>query len=353
MQPRDLRLTCVRRRQEAADVVTFAFRDEDGRPFTHLPGQALTLALPLPGEVAWRSFTIASAPNVSGEVELTVKAAPNGFATRWMHDNLNEGVTIEARGPIGQFSIAHHYAPAFALVSGGSGVTPMMSMLRWLADRGETVDVVFIHAARTPDDVLFAQELAELDRRMPNLRIVTVVSDVPQGQSWTGYRGMIDRRMMAHMVPYIAQREVFCCGPSGFMSAIGRIYDAEGGDASHFHTESFGAARAIAVPVAEEAVEPLAGAGTTLTIDGRVMTAAPGATVLAAARAGGLIIPTGCQEGVCGTCRLRKIEGEVEMIHKGGITPREERQGYILACCSRPIGDLTLTMKRASTSSHQ
>ncbi|HEY9213070.1 MAG TPA: hybrid-cluster NAD(P)-dependent oxidoreductase [Ancylobacter sp.] len=347
MQPRDLRLTCVRRRQEAADVVTFTFREDDGQPLTHLPGQALTLALPLPGEIAWRSFTIASAPNGTGEVELTVKAAPSGHATRWMHDNLTQGVTIEVRGPIGQFSIAHHYAPAFALISGGSGVTPMMSMLRWLADRGESVDVVCIHAARTPDDVLFAAELAELDRSMPNLRIVTVVSDVPQGQSWTGYRGMIDRRMMALMVPDLSRREVFCCGPSGFMSAIGRIYDAEGGDATHFHTESFGAARTVTVPVAE-AAEPSVGASVTLTIDGRIMATAPGATVLAAARAGGLIIPTGCQEGVCGTCRLRKLEGEVEMTHKGGLTPREERQGYILACCSRPLGDVTLTMKRLS-----
>ncbi|MCS0503778.1 hybrid-cluster NAD(P)-dependent oxidoreductase [Ancylobacter mangrovi] len=349
MSPQDLRLACVGRRRETADVVTFAFREVEGRPVRHLPGQALTLALPLPEGAAWRTFTIASAPTRPGEVELTIKAAPDGHATRWMHEALQPGLEIEARGPVGQFSIAHHYAPAFALISGGSGITPMMSMLRWLADRGECVDVVFLHAARTPEDVLFADELAALDRQMANLRIVTVVADVPSGQSWAGYRGMIDRRMMALMVPDLARREVFCCGPAGFMAAIGRIFDAEGGETAHFHTESFGAGRAtesVTVAAVMTAEAPSGAAGPTLTIDGRAVAASAGMTVLAAARSGGIVIPTGCQEGMCGTCRVRKLGGEVEMTHKGGITAREERQGYILACCSQLKGDVEVTTKR-------
>jgi ferredoxin-NADP reductase len=223
----------------------------------------------------------------------------------------------------------------------------MMSMLRWLADRGETVDVVFVHAARTPADVLFAEELARLDRQMPNLRIATVVAEVPEGQSWSGFRGMIDRRMMALMVPDLARREVFCCGPAGFMAAVGRIFDAEGGEPERFHTESFGTARTVAElrPAAADAPGP-EGAGITLVLDGRSIPAHAGDTVLAAARAGGVVIPTGCGEGMCGTCRVRKLEGEVEMHHKGGLTPREERQGYILACCSRLVGDVEVALKR-------
>ncbi|WP_428030189.1 2Fe-2S iron-sulfur cluster-binding protein [Ancylobacter sp.] len=340
MTPRDLRLACIGRRQETADVVTFIFRDIDGRPVKHLPGQALTLALPLPGETAWRSFTIASAPTRAEVVELTVKAAAHGRATRWMHEALHPGVELEARGPVGRFSLAHHHAPAFAFISGGSGITPMMSMLRWLADRGESADVVFLHAARTPADVLFADELAMLDGQMPHLRIVTVVADVPAGQCWAGFRGAVDRRLVALAVPDLSRREVFCCGPSGFMAAIERIFDAEGGEATRFHTESFGTATATSdIP----APAPLAvdrEAGPTLTIDGRALPAAIGSTVLATARAGGIVIPTGCQDGLCGTCRVRKLAGEVDMNHKGGISPREIRQGYILACCSRLKGDV-------------
>jgi ferredoxin-NADP reductase len=359
MQPSHLRLRCVRRWRETANVITFAFRTADGQLLKHLPGHALALALPLPEGTAWRTFTIASPPTRPKEVELTVKAAPAGHATRWMHEALQPGTEIEARGPVGWFSIAHHYAPAFALISGGSGVTPMMSMLRWLADREEKVDVAFIHAARTPEDVLFAGELAELDRRLPNLRVAIVVSDVQLGQSWTGYRGRIDRRMMALMLPDFARREVFCCGPAPFMDAIGRIYEAEGGDQVHFHTESFGTSMepdAPAPAVVSPARPPSTNVshvngtaltnGAILTIDGRTIPAATGITVLAAARAGGVVIPTGCQEGMCGTCRVRKLEGTVEMAHKGGLTAREERQGYILACCSRLAGDVQIATKQ-------
>lgn len=338
MSSRDLRLACVGRRQETADVVTFVFRNVDGGALKHLPGQAVTLALPLPSSAVWRTFTVASTPTRPLEFELTVKAGSQGHATRWMHESLHPGIEIEARGPVGQFSIAYHYAPAVALISGGSGRTPMMSMLRWLADRGESVDIVFLHAARAPADALFSEELATLDRQMPNLRLVTVVSDVPPRQSWTGYRGTMDRRMMALMVPDLARREVFCCGPAGFMTAIERIYDAEGGAADHFHTESFGsttAALEATAPVLPRHEGSPGTSGPTLAIDGRVIAATTGTTVLAAARAGGIIIPTGCQDGMCGTCRVKKLAGEVEMTHKGGITAREERQGYILACCSR------------------
>jgi ferredoxin-NADP reductase len=359
MQPRHLRLKCVRRQRETPNVITFAFCTTDGQPLKHLPGQALALALPLPEGTAWRTFTIASPPTRAEGLELTVKAAPDGHATRWMHEALHPGTEIEARGPVGRFSIAHHYAPAFALISGGSGVTPMMSMLRWLADREERVDVAFIHAARTPADVLFAGELAELDRRMPNLRIGIVVSDVPLGQSWAGYRGRIDRRMLALMLPDLARREVLCCGPAAFMGTIGRIYHAEGGDPLHFHTESFGPAKepdapapavvSAASPASTSGSQiigtPLTG-GATLTIDGRTIPATAGMTVLAAARAGGVVIPTGCQEGMCGTCRVRRLEGKVEMAHKGGITAREERRGYILACCSRLAGDVKVATRQ-------
>lgn len=347
MAPRDLRLACVGRRRETADVVTFVFRDVEGRPLRHLPGQAVTLALPLPGETVWRTFTVASTPTRPEVVELTIKAAPGGHATRWMHEALHPDIEIDARGPIGRFSIVHHHAPAFALISGGSGISPMMSMLRWMADRGESVDIVFLHAARTPADVLFAEELAALDRQMPNLRVVTLVGDVPIGQSWTGYRGMIDRRMLALMMPDLARREVFCCGPAGFMAAVARIHDAEGGQAEHFHIESFGASKAEESPREATSVPGalLEQPGTTLTIDGRAIATRPGTTVLAAARAGGIVLPTGCQEGMCGTCRVRKRGGEVEMTHKGGLSAREEREGYILACCSRLKGDVEVTTR--------
>lgn len=350
---RDLRLVCVSRRQETADVVTFGFRSEDGDPLRHLPGQALTLALPVKLDTLWRTFTIASSPSRKGTVELTVKAAPDGDATRWMHEHLLPGTAITARGPLGRFSLAHHHAPSFALISAGSGITPMMSMLRWLADRGETVDVVFVHAARTPADILFADELQRLDARMPNLRLAITVSRVPEGESWSGYRGRIDRKMLGLIVPGLSRRETFCCGPAGFSVTVERIHRAEGGDPARFHTESFGsrsastilpenAFAAVAAPPSKSPAKSV-----TLTIGDRRIEAMPGELLLSAARAAGVVIPTGCREGLCGACRVQCLAGDVEMHHKGGLSAREERQGYVLACCSRLKQDLTIALDPA------
>jgi ferredoxin-NADP reductase len=230
------------------------------------------------------------------------------------------------------------------LISAGSGATPMMAMLRWLADRHETTDVVWVHAARTPADVAFAAELAALDAAMPNLRLATTVSAVPAGESWAGYCGRIDRRMLALMVPDLARREVFCCGPNAFMEIVARIHGAEGGEPGRFHTESFGAAENGKADLPEPlaaACRPPEGAFS-IRIGERSFGADPAQTILAAAQANGIVIPTGCRNGICGTCRMKKRSGEVDMHHNGGLSVREERADYVLACCSRPLTDLAL-----------
>lgn len=340
----DIALICTARRAETADVVTFGFRLASGGPFRHLPGQSLTLELPAgqDGETLWRTFTIASAPTTRGDIEITVKAGPHGQAAPWMHRALDPGMTVKARGPGGRFSIAHHYAPSFALISAGSGATPMMSMLRWLADRGETVDVLWVHAAHAPADILFREELRRLDAANPNLTLAFTVSAVPEGESWSGYRGRLDRRMLSMIAPDLPRREVFCCGPAGFMDAMERIHRAEGGDPARFHTESFGPATPAAAPrPVPDAAVPEADR-VTVRIGDRAIPARKGDRLIDAARAAGIVIPSACGEGVCGTCRVKRVEGSVDMRHNGGLTARQEREGYILACSSRLTGDLAV-----------
>src|SRR5262249_40078390 len=121
----------------------------------------------------------------------------------------------------------------------GSGITPMLAMLRWLADRGETADIVFLHHGRTPGDIPFRAELEAIDRALPNLTLALSVSAVPVGASWIGGGGRVGRARLRLAVPDLARREVFCCGPEGFTDALRRIHRAEGGEAGRFHTESF------------------------------------------------------------------------------------------------------------------
>lgn len=332
------RLTLVKRQQDTSDIVTFTFRTKDG-VMQFLPGQAVALDLPMPKGTATRTFTISSAPLGSHELQVTVKAAPDAHATRWMHDHLEVGADITARGPFGQFSLAHRFGRPILLIGGGSGFTPMMSMLRWLNARGDDVDVTVVQVARQVQDLLYTEELARISAEMPRLNLFAVVASPGPGESWTGYRGRPDRAMLRAMVPDANRREAYCCGPQGFMDQIRRCLLAEGLGADHFHTESFGSA----VQKAPAKAKPMGeGAGHKVTMRGRSFQVPEGERLSTALAAQNIRVPTGCNAGQCGTCKLRLTEGAVEMNQDGGLSDHEVKQGLILACCSTVQGPIAL-----------
>ncbi|WP_282077475.1 flavin reductase family protein [Epibacterium ulvae] len=325
--------------QETEDTVSFFF-DVLSQPIRHYPGQALALNLPMASGVATRTFTICSNGLDGRQVVFTVKAGPTAYATRWMHDHLNVGDELDARGPFGQFSLVTHPGTPLLLIGGGSGFTPMMSMLRWLYERRETSDVVVVQSARRVCDLLFRSELATISAEMPSLQLYEVVSDPQAGEAWAGYRGFVDRAMIRAMVPDVRHRSVFCCGPGGFMEHVSRVLRAEGMDLARFYTESFGTA-----PVVTEAEgESVKAEGDRIAVSfrGRTVDVDPNQRLNVSLAAQGLRVPTGCGAGQCGTCRLKLTAGRVEMAHNGGLSAFEEAQGYILACCSTPKGAIAL-----------
>lgn len=336
-------LTLLSRHQETADIVSFTFsaKRADKKPFHHHPGQALSVTISLADEEVVRTFTIASCMAEDDTITLTIKAGREAHATRFLHNELGIGDTLKARGPFGTFSLVLHPPAPMLLIGAGSGLTPMMSMLRWLAARREKVDVAFVQCVRTPNDLLFLDELEELGAVLPNLTCHVQVSRVPAGMVWYGPQGTISRAGLVQLVPDLGHRRVFCCGPTGFMATVKSIYCAEGGDAAFYHTESFG----------QEIVRD--DNASVLDIDasndglvGRVGNhrfAIPVTkTIVEAAATAGLIIPTACRQGLCGTCKMRLLAGEVSMSDQGGLSAREAREGYILACCSHAKTDLVL-----------
>lgn len=344
-------LELIRVEDDAVDLRSFTFRAAGGGEFSFLPGQAITLTLPVTAEGTGitegipRTFTIASPPTRADTITVSVKAGAEGTATRWMHRELRPGALLKAVGPVGRFSLALRPARRIALISAGSGITPMMSMLRWLHDRGETTDVAFVHQARAPTAIPFRDELAALDRAMPNLSISLIVSRVPAGEGWSGYRGRLDRPLLTRMVPDLPRREIFCCGPHGFMDLVRAIAAAEGGAPDRFHTETFhpqGQVPSVPASLAGPVRSLVTENAFAISLGSRQFGASADDTIVEAAARSGLVIPTGCRSGLCGTCRLRLLSGQVEMKHQGGLSSKEERKGYVLACCSRPRSDLKL-----------
>jgi len=339
-------LEVVRILPETPDVKTFCFRTTDQSWFRYLPGQFITVELPIDGRRVRRTYTISSSPSRPLSLTITVKAQPDSYASRWMHDHLKVGDRIKAYGPAGIFSFHNHLADKYLFLSAGSGITPMMSMTRWLYDFGVQSDITFIHCARAPSDIIFRAEMERMAGRTDDLRLAWIVEQAEPYAAWTGYMGRLNQLQLELIAPDYMEREIFCCGPPPFMQAVRDILHLAGFDMERYQEESFQA------PITDQSQTPTFEDDVVLEAaeDAELVFAASGAsvrcrqtdTVLSVAREAGIVVPSACQFGVCGTCRLRKLDGEVHMVHNGGISDDDIAEGYILACCSHPLGKVTL-----------
>ncbi|MGF6542120.1 flavin reductase family protein [Paraburkholderia youngii] len=341
-EPVSRTLECIGVRNEAPGVMTFRLRDPqaDGtRRFA--PGQAMRLTLFIDGVRHDRTFSIASSPLEGDVFELTIKAKADGTVTRWLHQTLREGMRIDARYPLGRFTLDASNGAPLALVSAGSGASPLMSMLRTLAQCDPHADIAWLHAARRAEDILFADELAALQTRMPNLKVSVWLSAPAPG--WFGLRGRMTRGTLGAMTPDFGRRTVYCCGPAAFMQNIRQIHAAEGARRAAFHIEHFGPV--VETPLAETATEDAGGVIHHATLGNRRFDVRVGETLLMAATRQQVVIPCGCASGLCGTCKVRRVSGDVTMHHAGGLSASEEAQGWILACSSRPSTDIEIAFR--------
>ncbi|MDR5785344.1 hybrid-cluster NAD(P)-dependent oxidoreductase [Caballeronia sp. LP003] len=334
-------LECVGVRDEAPGVKTFCLRDphaDGARRFA--PGQAMLLTLDIDGVRHDRTFSIASSPFERDVLELTIKAQADGIVTRWLHEHLMPGTRIDARYPLGRFTLDAANAAPLAFVSAGSGASPLMSMLRTLAHSQPDADVAWLHSARNAADILFADELAALQSRMPNLKVSVWLSAPAPG--WFGLRGRIARGTLWAVAPDFGRRTVYCCGPAGFMQGVRQIHAAEGARRAAFHIEHFGP---VPVEVSQHEVPSSPDAVHRATLGDKRFDVRAGETLLVAATRQQVVIPCGCASGLCGTCKVRRVSGVVSMQHAGGLSAAEEAQGFILTCSSRPSTDVEIAFR--------
>ena len=353
---REQLLECISAVEEAPSVMTFSFRTEEGNWFRYDPGQFVTLELPATDQAGnspvLRTFTISSTPSRPFTISVTVKAQKDSIGARWMLDHLRPGVKIRAFGPAGQFSIANVESNKYLFISAGSGITPMMSMTRCLFDRAPHSDVAFINCARSPNDIIFRKELDYMATRMEKMRLAFIVEQSSQHEAWHGLIGRLGVPQLEVLVPDFRERTIFCCGPDPFMRIVKAFLQIGRFDMSRYHQESFApfAEEAAAAQSAAQAAPakspaakpaPVADAATAtvkFSLSGVEVNCGESETILKVARNNGLKIPSACEFGLCGTCKVKCLQGEVEMNHNGGIRDDEIAEGYILACCSRPRG---------------
>lgn len=219
-----------------------------------------------------------------------------------------------------------------------------MSMTRTLVDLGADADVAFVHSARTPVDIVFRHELAGIAANQSGVRITNVCEDDHASEVWTGPRGRLSTGLLSALVPDLHERIVYTCGPAPYMASVRQILADVGFDFAGYHEESFSFDVPIAaVPLLDAPAAPAAvGYTVEFVKSGQTVTCAPDQSVLDAALAAGMRLASACGQGMCGTCKVPLLDGDVDMNHQGGIRPREIREGKILVCCSVPRGDLRI-----------
>jgi ferredoxin-NADP reductase len=221
-----------------------------------------------------------------------------------------------------------------------------MSMTRTLYDLGEDRDVVFLHSARSPRDIIFRPELAMIAAGWPRFRAGFVCETAGGDTDWSGPTGYLSKTHLTAIAPDFAEREVFCCGPEPYMSAVRAMLRESGFDMARYHEESFSFERhggSLETVAATDAPKvPRTSFRIEFTRQARVVECGPDQFILDAAKAAGLRLPFSCAKGLCGTCKTKKLSGEVAMSHGGGIRQREIDQGMILICCSKPLTDVIL-----------
>jgi ferredoxin-NADP reductase len=337
-------LVCLEVRPETPDVATFTFVAATGEPLSYAPGQFLTFEFEVGGEPVNRCYTLASSPTRPGRVAITVKRT-GGPVSTWLHATMAPGKRVRALGPMGAFVCPADRTGPFLFLSAGSGITPLMSMARAHFDLASPADIVFVHSARTPADLIFRRELEVMAAARPNFRFAPICEARSAGEAWGGYEGRLDLGRLMRIAPDFLSREVFLCGPSPYMDAARAMLAGAGLDLARLHAESFDFAE-LAAESPAVAADAMGAAQARFSVEftksRRTIEVGADQFVLSAATARGLRLPSSCTQGLCGTCKSRLVSGTVQMSHQGGIRQREIDQGLILLCCSKPTSNLVI-----------
>ncbi len=339
--------------RETPDVKTFRFVATDGGPlpFQHVAGQYLNIALPIGGVRVHRSYTIASSPTRASYCEISVKRAADGYASHYLHDVVAEGDLVTISAPAGKFVFAGHEAERIVLVAGGVGITPMMSVVRSLTDRGWPGRIDLVFGVRTRTDVIFESELAYLQQRFPNLHVTITLSEGADADpTWTGARGRITRELFDRVTPGLSHGPILLCGPGPMMVATRALLVEMGVPTAEIHEEAFVSppgtptAASTEVSAAAAATAPAADGEPAAIVDEATVTFARSATttdlpasltVLEAAEDAGVEIPFECRSGICGQCKCKLVSGSVAMAVQDALSAADRAGGLILACQAR------------------
>ncbi|OBK43544.1 stearoyl-CoA 9-desaturase [Mycobacterium gordonae] len=320
----DLRGRIVAIHPETRDAVTVVIRPGRGwRP--HVPGQYVRIGVDVDGVRQWRAYSLTSkTQRRDGCIAVTVKAIPDGVVSNHLVRRATVGTVLQLDQAAGEFTLGNQVPAKILFLTAGSGITPVMGMLRNMASLGAAADIVVVHSAPSADDVIFGWELRMLARE-GRIRLVERHTDTD---------GMLDVARLADLVPDFAGRETWACGPAGLLDAIEQRWDAEG-ITERLHIERF---RPVVITAGEGGTVTFAKSGSVVDADGSQ-------TLLDTGESAGVLMPSGCRMGVCFGCVVPLRQGAVRDLRNGEVTTANPGDNVqIQTCVSAAAGACELDL---------
>ena len=286
------------------------------------PGQFVQVTVDVDGVRRTRCYSPAGSAHREDRIELTVRAHPDGLVSRYLYANARPGLVVGLTPADGTFRLPQPRPACVVLISGGSGITPVLAMLRTLLDEGYAGEIAFVHYARTPEHNPYAAELAELATAHPNLTLSTGYRAADGGEITGDFAG-------AHLPSWHVDAPAFVCGPAPLMDAV-RAHYAALGRGEQVQTEAF-------TPAAPAAVD---GPATGAVRFGATVVDNSGATLLEQAEAAGLTPEFGCRMGICFTCTKIKTSGCTRNVRTGELDRDPDTE--VQLCINVPVGDVAI-----------
>lgn len=341
-------LTVTEVKRETRDAVAVTLAPPEGAGFDFIQGQYLTFRKVFDGQEVRRSYSICAGLD-DGALRVGIKRVDGGAFSTWANTTLKPGDVLDAMPPQGKFHIP--LAPGegrhYLMFAAGSGITPILSIIRTVLAREPHSQVTLVYANRRIASIMFREELEDLkDQHMGRLSVLHVLGQ--DAQDIDLFTGRLDSAKLAdlfrHWIDLTAIHTGFICGPEALMQTIATALHAHGLTDSQIKYELFGAAQPGRAPQA--ASSTMAAAGKTcalsITLDGttrQIDMPMNGTTVLQAALGADLDAPFSCTAGVCSTCRAKVLEGDYEMAVNHALEDYEVRAGYVLTCQCTPVSD--------------
>jgi ferredoxin-NADP reductase/ferredoxin len=422
--PQEFMAECVETVVEAGGLMTFVFRRTDGAPLAFRAGQYVNVAFPVNGEdqdPVDRSYSLSSSPTEPWTFSISVKCDPTGLVSPWVHANVKPGTVLDMLGPVGAFHLPDADRRArYLLLAAGAGITPIMSMVRTIHSLPGHADVVVLYHGAEAGGFAFHRELAYIASVDSRIKVFYSLGDRSKPEGWEGLTGRLTAAMLDQVAPDANGRQVYACGPEGYLNSATELLKKVGVDDTSIYMEFFSGDRqtlleyqaeiALATDIAEEIAEeiaesaedyyegqpsafglyepgydadgPLEATGLPLeTVDSDAPAAGgsadaepeavtpdassfetvgtgsltlsflrtgvnvridPDQHILEVAQRAGVRIGANCKEGMCGSCKVVKLSGDIEMNHQGGIRKREIDAGKFLPCCSSAKTDMVI-----------